>query len=312
MTQIHVIFGAGQTGTYLAERLLAAGKQVRVVRRSVGPVAEGAERIPGDATDRDLCVRAADGAAVVYHCMNPGYDTDLWARVVPTLMENLIAAAGATGARLVVLDNLYMYGKPSGPITPDTPFDPESRKGEIRAKASELLITAEQRGEVRAVIARASDFFGPGGHGTHFADLFWKPALKGKTVYTLFDPDTTHSYNYIPDVAAGLAALGLAGDDVLGKTWMLPACEATTARELAQHFSTALGREIRLRQTPRIVVKGLGVFMPIVKEIDEMLHQWEVPFVIDDRPLRDRFGIEPTPMDEAARETVAWAREEYR
>jgi nucleoside-diphosphate-sugar epimerase len=312
MTRIHVVFGAGQTGTYLAERLLAAGKQVRVVRRSVGPVAEGAERIPGDATDRDLCVRAADGAAAVYHCMNPGYDTDLWARVVPTLMENLIAAAGATGARLVVLDNLYMYGKPSGPITPDTPFNPESRKGEIRAQASDMLAEAERRGDVRAAVARASDFFGPGGHGTHFADRFWKPALAGKTVSTLFDPDATHSYNYIPDVAAGLAALGLAEDDVLGKTWMLPACEATTAREMAQHFSTALGREIRLAKTPRIVVKGLGLFMPIVKEIDEMLHQWEVPFGIDDRPPRERFGMEPTPMDEAARETVAWAKEEYR
>ena len=312
MSEIHVVFGAGQVGTQLAGRLLTAGKHVRVVRRSVGPVAEGTERVPGDATDRDLCVRAADGAAAVYHCMNPSYDSDLWARVVPTLMENLIAAASATGARLVVLDNLYMYGKPSGPITTDTPFNPESRKGEIRAQASDMLAEAERRGDVRAAVARASDFFGPGGHGTHFADRFWKPALAGKTVYTLLDPDATHSYNYIPDVAAGLAALGLAEDDVLGKTWMLPACEATTARELAQHFSTALGREIRLAKTPRIVVKGLGLFMPIVKEIDEMLHQWEAPFVIDDRPLRERFGIAPTPMDEAARETVAWAREEYR
>jgi nucleoside-diphosphate-sugar epimerase len=312
MSEIHVVFGAGQVGTQLAERLLTAGKQVRVVRRSVGPVAEGAERVPGDATDRDLCVRAADGAAAVYHCMNPGYDADLWARMVPTLMENLIAAAGASGARLVVLDNLYMYGKPSGPITPDTPFNPESHKGEIRAQASDMLAEAERRGNVQAAVGRASDFFGPGGHGTHFADRFWRPALAGKAVYTLFDPDATHSYNYIPDVAAGLAALGLAEDDVLGKTWMLPACEATTARELAQRLSTALGQQIRLAKTPRIVVKGLGLFMPIVKEIDEMLHQWEVPFVIDDRPFRERFGIEPTPMDEAARETVAWAREEYR
>jgi nucleoside-diphosphate-sugar epimerase len=312
MSGIHVVFGASQVGTQLAERLLATGKQVRVVRRSVGPVAEGAERIPGDATDRDLCVRAAGRAAAVYHCMNPGYDSDLWARVVPTLMENLIAAAGAAGARLVVLDNLYMYGKPSGPITPDTPFNPVSRKGEIRAQASELLSEAERRGDVRAAVGRASDFFGPGGHGTHFADRFWKPALAGKTVYTLFDPDATHSYNYLPDVAAGLAALGLAEDDVLGKTWMLPACEATSATMLAGHFSQALGRKIRLAKTPRIVVKALGRFMPIVREIDEMLHQWDVPFVIDDGPFRERFGIEPTPMDEAARETVAWAKEEFR
>ncbi len=311
MADIHVIFGAGQVGMRVAQRLVACGKPVRVVRRSVGPVADGAERVPGDATDREFCVRASAGAGAVYHCMNPGYDSDLWARVVPALMENLIAAAGAAGARLIVLDNLYMYGKPSGPITPETAFNPESRKGEIRAKASELLTQAEQRGEVRAAVGRASDFFGPGGVGTHFADRFWKPAFAGKKVYTLFDPDATHSYNYIPDVAAALAALGLAEDDVLGKTWMLPACEATSARELAQHFSQALGRDTRLAKTPRVAVKALGLFVPIVREIDEMLHQWEVPFVIDDRPFRERFDVQPTPIEEAARATVAWAREEF-
>jgi nucleoside-diphosphate-sugar epimerase len=311
MGEIHVIFGAGQVGMRLAERLVAAGKQVRVVRRSVGPVAQGAERVPGDATDHDFCLRTAAGAAAVYHCMNPGYDSDLWARVVPMLMENLIAAAGAAGARLIVLDNLYMYGRPNGPITPDTPFKPESRKGEIRAHASDLLSAAEQRGDVRAAVCRASDFFGPGGVGTHFADRFWKPALVGKKVPLLFDPDATHSYNYIPDVAAGLAALGLAEEDVLGRTWMLPACEATSARELARHFSMALGQQIELARTPRVFVKALGLVTPIVREVDEMLHQWDVPFVIDDLPFRERFEMQPTPMDQAARETVAWAKQEY-
>lgn len=311
MSQFHVVFGAGQVGIRLAERLRDAGKRVRVVRRSDGPVPPGVERILGDATDRAFCVHTAAGAAAVYHCMNPGYDTDLWARTVPVMMQNLIAAAGGAGARLVVLDNLYMFGRPSGPITPETPFKPESRKGEIRAQASELLAAAARRGEVRAAVGRASDFFGPGGIGTHFADRFWKPALAGRKPSLLFDPDATHSYNYIPDVAAGLAALGLAGEDVVGRTWMLPACEATSARELARHFSNALGREIRLGKTPRLAVKALGLFMPIVKEIDEMLHQWEVPFVIDDRPFRERFGIEPTPMDEAARATVAWAKATY-
>ena len=188
----------------------------------------------------------------------------------------------------------------------DYDYDPRGRL------VRELLTQAEQRGEVRAAVGRASDFFGPGGGATHFAERFWKPALEGKKVRLLFDPDATHSYNYIPDVAAGLAALGLAEADVLGKAWMLPACEATSARELARHFSHALGRDIRLAKTPRVGVKALGRFMPIVREIDEMLHQWEVPFVIDDRPFRERFTVGPTPIAEAARHTVAWARQEYR
>lgn len=308
--QVHVVFGAGQVGPRLAERLLREGKHVRVVSRS-GTSVPGAEVVAGDAGDPAFCRRAAEGATALYHCMNPAYDAKTWARVLPVLMDNLIAAAGSAGARLVVLENLYPYGKPKGPIDERTPFDPCSRKGEIRARVAERLAEAQARGEVRAAVARASDFFGPGGVGTHFADRFWKPALAGKTARFVLDPDATHSYSYIPDVAAGLATLGCAGEDVIGQLWMLPVARVRSARELTRHFSDALGQEIRVGGTPRLVVKLFGLFVPIVREVDEMLHEWDVPFVVDDRKFRERFGIEPTPMDEAARETVAWAQATY-
>lgn len=311
MSDLHVVFGAGQVGSRLADVLSKNGRRVRIVRRSAGEVGDGVEVMTGDAADPAFCRSAAQGGAAVYHCMNSAYDTDLWARFVPLWTNNLIGAAGAAGARLVVLDNLYMYGRPDTPIDEDTPFAPRSRKGEIRARNSEALFAAHHRGDARVVVGRASDFYGPGGVGTHFADRFWKPALAGKTARMLLDPDVPHSYNYIPDVATGLANLGLAPDDVLGGVWMLPVTPATSARELAQHFSTPLGREIRVAKTPRAMVKLLGLFMPIVREIGEMLHQWDGPFIVNDRRFRDRFGVEPTPMADAARETVAWARDIY-
>lgn len=308
---LHVIFGAGQIGTLLAERLRYANATVRVVRRSSGAVAEGVEVVSGDATNRNFCVQASEGATAVYHCMNPAYSSRLWARVVPRLMENLIAAASSTSARLVVLDNLYMYGRPSGTIDEHTPFEPVSRKGEIRADASHTLLSAMSKGDVGAAIARASDFFGPGGLSTHFGDRFWKAALAGKTAQTIFDPDTPHSYNYIPDVAEGLAAIGLSEDDVLGRTWMLPACLSGPTRDLVRHFSKALGREIQVARMPGLLVKALGLVMPIVREVDEMTYQWDVPFLVDDRPFRKRFAFEPTPPDRAARATVEWAQEAF-
>jgi nucleoside-diphosphate-sugar epimerase len=311
VSDLHVVFGAGQVGSQLAGVLRNKGKRVRIVRRSAGAVGDGIEVITGDAADPAFCHSAVQGAAAVYHCMNPDYDTDLWAHFVPLWTENLIGAAGAAGARLVVLDNLYMYGRPDAPIDEDTPFAPRSRKGEIRARNSEALFAAHRRGDARVVLGRASDFYGPGGVGTHFADRFWEPVLAGKTARMLLDPDVPHSYNYIPDVAIGLATLGLAADDALGRVWMLPVTPATSARELAQHFSEELGREIRVAKTPRAMVKLLGLFMPIVKEIGEMLHQWDGPFIVNDRRFRERFGVEPTPMADAARETVAWAKGEY-
>jgi len=168
--ELHVLFGAGQVGQPLARLLLHAGKRVRIAKRSSGGV-PGAEVIQGDAADAAFCARAAQGAATVYHCMNPPYDARVWAELVPRYMNNLIAASGNAGARLVVLDNVYMLGRPHGrPLDEDTPVNPYSRKGEIRARAAERLFEAHRRGDVIATMGRASDFYGPGGTLTGLGD----------------------------------------------------------------------------------------------------------------------------------------------
>jgi nucleoside-diphosphate-sugar epimerase len=266
----------------------------------------------GDAADPAFCAQAARGAATVYHCMNPPYDARVWARVVPLYMDNLIAAAGRAGARLVVLDNLYMLGPPGGrPLDEDTPPNPCSRKGEIRARAAQRLFEAHRRGEVRATSGRASDYYGPGGTLTHLGDQFWRPALAGKTAWVLVDPDAIHTYHYLPDVAAGLAALGNAETDVFGRPWMLPCAPAGSMRDLVSRFSSKLEREIRLAGVPRWMVKAIGVFVPLVREVDEMLYQWAEPFVVNDRRFRERFRQQPSGVDEAAAATVSWARQHY-
>ena len=308
---LHVIFGAGQVGSLLATRLLAAGKQVRVARRSTG-VPAGAALVRGDAADAKFCIDAATGATAVYHCMNPPYDTRLWADLVPKYLNNLIAAAGRAGARLVVLDNLYMVGRTGGaPITEDTAMNPCSRKGEIRARAATRLFEAHRKGEVHAVGGRASDFYGPGGALTHVGEYFWKPVLAGKAGRVLVDPDATHTYHFIPDVVAGLAALASAKDDVLGKAWMLPCAPAGTLRQLVDRLAQALGRPLKITGAPRLLVKAIGVFVPLVREVEEMLYQWDEPFVVDDRRFRQRFETEPEAPQTAARLTVEWALRNY-
>jgi len=310
--ELHVVFGAGQVGTPLTARLLADGKRVRVVKRSAGGAAPGAELMLGDAANTTFCQQAATAAAAVYHCMNPPYDAAIWAALVPRYMENLITAAGRAGARLVVLDNLYMLGRTGGrPMNEDTPINPCSKKGEVRARTAERLLDAHQRGEVRAVLGRASDYYGPGGALTYVGDYFWKPALAGRIVWSPVDPDAIHTYHYIPDVAAGLALLGNAEEDVLGQAWMLPCRPPETLRDLVKRLSEALGREIKLGTIPRWILQAMGLFVPLVREMNEMLYQWDAPFVVDDRRFRARFEMRPAGADEAARETVAWARERY-
>lgn len=146
---MHVVFGAGQVGSYLAEELRDRGIRVRVAKRSPKGIPEGVDQALGDAGDLGFCRKAAEGAAVVYHCMNPPYTVRLWRELLPRFQENLVAAAGGTGARLVVLENLYMVGQGDGdPITEDTPINPRSKKGEIRARLTEDLYAAHRRGAV--------------------------------------------------------------------------------------------------------------------------------------------------------------------
>ena len=311
--QLHVVFGSGQVGHPLAGRLLAQGHRVRVVRRSSAPVPPGAELMPGDAADRDFCIRAASGAAVVYHCMNPPYFARTWAQLVPRYLDNLIAAASAAGARLVVLDNLYMLGRPAGkPLDEDTPMRPASRKGEVRAQAARRLFEAHRRGEVRAVCGRASDYYGPGGgQGTHLGDFFWKDALAGKTGRVLLDPDAIHTYHFIPDVAAGLQILGAAPDDALGIAWMLPCQPAEPLRALVGRMSRLYGKPLAVEAVPTWILAAAKWFVPLLREIDEMRYQWDEPFVVDDQRFRARFGAAPVDRDTAARQTLDWAVATY-
>jgi nucleoside-diphosphate-sugar epimerase len=311
--ELHVLFGGGQVGQPLARILLGRNKRVRIVKRSAGGLPAGAELVLGDATNLNFCMEAVRGASTVYHCVNPPYYARVWAELLLRYMENLIAAAGRNGARLVVLDNVYMLGRPQGKsLDEDTPPRPCSRKGEIRACVAERMWEAHRRGDVRATSGRASDFYGPGGTLTHLGDQFWRPVIAGKRGRVLVDADAIHTYHYIPDVAAGLARLGTAGDDAYGQPWMLPCAPAVTMRELVVRFSRELGREIRLMTMPRTVLKTLALVVPFLREIDEMLYQWEEPFVINDSRFRERFGQEPEDVQRGAADTVAWAKVHYK
>ena len=308
----HVIFGAGQVGSRLAPLLLARGHTVCVAKRSPGGIPPGADTILGDAADPAFCTMAAAGATTVYHCMNPPYVAKVWAELVPRYMTNLIDASARAGARLVVLDNVYMLGKPNGkPLGNESPMNPSSRKGEIRAKAADQLFDAHRRGDVRATAGRASDFYGPGGTLTLLGDYFWPRVLTGRSAQMVADPDAIHTYHYIPDVAAGLVILGTAPDDVFGRPWMLPCRPPETLRDLVRRLETPLGSPIALTTVPGWLFGVLGMFMPPLGELREMRYQWQEPFVIDDTAFRERFTVWPEEADRAAVATVAWARTHY-
>jgi nucleoside-diphosphate-sugar epimerase len=310
---MHVIFGAGQVGTALARTLLARGRRVRLAHRS-GSAPDGAESMKGDVTDEGFTAKAAEGAAAIYHCVNPPYFTSVWARELPRIADSLIGAAVRSGARLVAIDNLYMYGRPNGrALDEDSPIAPSSRKGEIRAKIGERYLDAHRKGDAQVVIGRASDFYGPAATSSHFGDPFWPKALSKGMAQLVIRPDTAHTYHYLPDVALALAQLGEAPDDVLGRAWMLPCARADTTAGLVRRIGAVLRRELKIQRVPGWMLSALGVFVPLLRELREMSYQWDEPFVVSDRRFRERFGAEAivTSLDDGARAAVEWAKQHY-
>ena len=311
-SQTHVIFGAGQIGAPLAEMLAKRGHNVRMIRRSPGTAPHGVQLRTGDAGDATFVSEATNGASVLYHCMNPEYSTAAWARELPRLREALRTAAGQHGARIVLLDNLYMLGRPRGTLLSETsPIDPCSKKGEIRAREWQAWLDAHRAGDVRVTCGRGSDFYGPGATQSYFGDAFMPKALGSHTALTLTRLDTPHTYHYTHDIAEGLATLGEAGDDAYGRWWMLPCAQAESTQAMIDRLGSAMGHELKLQSMPSIAMKGLSLFMPVLRELGEMGYQWSEPFVADDRAFRRVFSAKSTSLDDGARAMVEWARQHY-
>jgi nucleoside-diphosphate-sugar epimerase len=126
------------------------------------------------------------------------------------------------------------------------------------------------------------------------------------------NPDTPHTYHHVDDVAAALTTLGAAPDDVYGNVWMLPCAAAVTTRELVLKLAAAAGHpDARVHRIPRVAMKAMALVWPLMRELDEMLYQWEEPLVVDDSRFRARFGRSVTPIDEGAAQMAEWARSWY-
>ncbi len=301
--ELHVVLGAGQVGPLVAEQLLARGHRVRVARRTAAPVrVEGVESVAIDVRDAASVARAAEGASVVYHCVNPLYDQ--WPEMLLPMTRGIVEGTARAGARLVALDNLYMYGD-TAHMTEETPVRPVSKKGALRVQAAAYMLDADARGALPVAIGRAADFFGPHAPLSVLGDHFYKRVLAGKSAQFWGNADELHSYSYTPDVAAGLVALGSAR---ARGVWMLPVQPAETTRSVVGRFARALEREVPLARIPTWVLRASGVVWPIGRELAEMAYQWEQPFVLDDAKFRARFGFGPTGWDDAVAAALAWGR----
>jgi nucleoside-diphosphate-sugar epimerase len=305
--ELHVVFGTGPVGLAIMDELVSKSKRVRMVNRSGrATVPHGVEVIGGDATDEVFTRKASDGASVVYFALNPPYNK--WPELFPPLQAGVLEGAASAGAKLVVMENLYMYGLTGGrPLTEDLPHAPNTRKGAVRARMSEELMEAHSSGRVRVAIGRASDYFGPRVLVSAAGEQVFGRAVQGKSAQVAGDPNQPHTYTYAPDVGRGLTILG-EREEALGQAWHLPSPETLTTRQFVEMIFEEVDKPARIQAAPKILLRAMGLFNPGMRELIEMLYEFEEPFVVDHSNFEQAFGEQATPLKEAIGETVRWYR----
>ena len=306
MNNTHVIFGTGPLGRYTAEALLQMGHKVNLINRSGDMLStpNGAQLIKADALKIDRHSDLFKGVKAIYQCSQPAYHC--WKEEFPQLQNAILKIAIKNNTKLIVAENLYMYGNTHGqPMTEDTPNNPCSKKGQVRMEMSNRLFEAFQQGKVQVATVRGSDFFGP--WEPINGEMIFKGALQKKTVNMLGNLNQPHSFTYVKDFGKALAIAGT-DDRATGRAWHVPSGKPYTQNELAALLSIELGYQVKTRATGKIMLSLIGLFNKSAIEVVEMLYEYNEPFIMNSDLMESTFGLKATPMEQRIKETLEWAK----
>jgi nucleoside-diphosphate-sugar epimerase len=300
------ILGAGGAiGNELVKVLAQRKQPFRLVGRNPRMVPGAAEVHPADLSDKEQTIQAVAGSTVVFLLVGLKYDRKIWAETWPRIMSNTVEACKRANARLVFFDNVYMYGKVNGPMTEDTPFNPTSKKGEIRARIATSLINEWKAGGLTAMIARSADFYGPNTRTSVPNVLVFEPMAKKQTPSWLVNDSVPHSYSYTPDAAGALLTLA-ESSSAWNQTWHVPTSpNPLTGKQFITLAAQEFGVPPKYRVLSRPMLKVVGWFNSDVGESYEMLYQSDSSYLFDSSKFTGAFGFAGTPYAEGIRATAA-------
>ncbi len=308
---LHTILGAnGSIASELLPILLQHNEKVRLVSRTPKPV-EGTETIAADATNYEQVLKAVEGSGIIYLLIGLEYKIEAWRAQWPKIMQNAIDACKATKAKLIFFDNVYMYGKVNGPMTEETPFKPVSKKGEVRAVIANMLLNEMKTGNIKALIARAADFYGPGaGAKSVVGVLAFEKFLKNKTPQLFITGKTLHSYTFTTDAAEALYILSQ-HDEAFGQTWHMPtASPALTGNDFVHMIADVTGNPRKIQIIPKFIISLMSLFSGLMKELNEMLYQNSYDYIFDSSKFDKAFNYTPTSYKEGIQKTIEWMKQQ--
>jgi nucleoside-diphosphate-sugar epimerase len=263
------------------------------------------EAARADLADEEQTAAVVEEGSTVYLLAGLPYDSRVWRIQWPRIMSAVVKACEAKHARLLFLDNVYMYGAVDGPMTEETPVKPSSEKGRIRAQIAGQLLEEMRGRRISALIARAADFYGPHAAASSVPYvLALAPLIAGRRPRWLISPGTRHSYSYTMDCARALILLGRA-DDAFGQVWHLPTAHPPiTGEEFMGIAARKLGRALRYSVLSRGMLRLAGLFNRQIYELSLMTYQNSRDYIFDSARFERRFSFTPTSYEQGMEETL--------
>lgn len=294
---MQTILGAGGAiGSELAKALVKYTTEIRLVSRNPQKVNETDTLFKANLLNEEEVMNAVADSAIVYVTAGLEYNRKVWKSQWPVLISNVIKACIAHQTKLVFFDNMYMYDKDSlGRMTEENPVNPPSVKGKVRAQVNKMIFNEVKKGTLTALIARCADYYGPGPINT---SMLWQtvvnPIKNGKTANWLGSVKYKHSFTYTPDAGQATALLGNT-PDAYNQVWHLPtAPDPPTGKEWIESIAAEFGVKPKYSAAPKFMVRIIGLFIPIMREMVEMTYQFETDYVFDSSKFEKRFNFKPT------------------
>ena len=303
---MQTILGAnGTIGSLLAKELTAYTNRIRLVSRHPVAVNPSDELFPADLSDPAIVEKAVAGSSVVYLLVGFEYKLRVWQEKWPRLMRAVIDACIIHQAKLVFFDNVYLYATGAiGHMTEESPVHPSSQKGAVRNQIASMLMEEVRAGKLQGLIARSADFYGPKNERSFLNEVVYKNFSKGKKANWFMNADKVHSFTYTPDAAKATAMLGNAAD-TWNQVWHLPTDPARlTGRQMISLFAREMKQPDKVMVIPMWMLKMLGLFMPLMREMPEMMYQYDRDYFFDSSKFRQRFGFNATSYENGVKATI--------
>jgi nucleoside-diphosphate-sugar epimerase len=299
-----ILGSSGVIGKELAKSLTQYTNEIRLVSRNPKKVNENDELFTADLTDAGQTIKAVEGSEVVYLTAGLQYDTKIWRTQWPVVMKNVIEACKQSNSKFVFFDNVYSYGKVDGWMTEETPIKPDSEKGKVRAELHKMIMEEVEKGTLRAIIARAADFYGPETPLSFVNIMVFENLKKGKKAQWFIDDMKRHSLTYTPDAGRGTAILGNT-ESAYNQVWHLPTNkDALTGKEIIGLAARVMGVNPDYMIVKKWMVGLLGLFNKIIKENNEMLYQNDSDYLFDSTKFEKEFNFKPTSYEDGIKATA--------